>query len=384
MTELTEMMEMMKAMKDEMQSGFSKMQEEMDQSRTNLENRLQHLETADTPQGDKGEKDTENGNGALQQELVMPAREKQLTKQFGMDTSANALLEFLDHYLLCRDMNQQRKVPGWDDAKYRAKELRYQLQGEAAVFVRQEEAMHQNWVLDDDAIIGKLKERWFNRDCIEMDILEFEEARQGDYETLAQFMQRVKGLGQRAFSEFDANGMHQRIVWRFLDGVKDKEIRGAIIRERWMKDRTTPKPYDEVLKIATNAHMTKVAAQATGGGNGSQLAKGKLAAMNKVTPTPSGNKGKVKKPAGSMGTSEMPRVFDCFYCHKRHAGGYRECSKRLKENPNWTPRSDRDYMESQGGHNTNRNRPSPLSPSGSDASQRSSGSSQSFRMSPSP
>ena len=97
--------------------------------------------------------------------------------------------------------------------------------------------MHQNWVLDDDAIIGKLKERWFNRDCIEMDILEFEEARQGDYETLAQFMQRVKGLGQRAFSEFDANGMHQRIVWRFLDGVKDKEIRGAIIRERWMKDR---------------------------------------------------------------------------------------------------------------------------------------------------
>ena len=57
-------------------------------------------------------------------EIVSPPREKQLSKTFGTDCSANALLEFLDHYCLCRDMNQQRRIPGWGDRAYRAKELR--------------------------------------------------------------------------------------------------------------------------------------------------------------------------------------------------------------------------------------------------------------------
>ena len=70
----------------------------------------------------------------------------------------------------------------------------------------------EDWVDDDNKITEKLKERWLNRNCIELDIIDFEEARQGEYETLAQFMQRLKGLDQRAFGEFDANGMHQRII----------------------------------------------------------------------------------------------------------------------------------------------------------------------------
>ena len=97
--------------------------------------------------------------------------------------------------------------------------------------------MRRRWVLNDEEIIEKLKDRWFNRDCIRMVILEFGEARQGKYETLAQCLQRLKGLGQRAFSEFDGHGMHLRIIWRFLDGVRDKKIRSAIIRERWKKGR---------------------------------------------------------------------------------------------------------------------------------------------------
>ena len=88
-------------------------------------------------------------------------------------------------------------------------------------------------------------------------------------------MQRLKGLGQRAFSEFDPNGMHQRIIWRFLDGVRDKDIRAAIIKERWMKDRKTPKRYDEALKIIYNqhTHMTKMAAGATGGSSAGRKAE---------------------------------------------------------------------------------------------------------------
>ena len=186
----------------------------------------------------------------------------------------------------------------------------------AAVYIRQEEAMAQGWVLNDEEIIDKLEERWLNRDCIEMDILEFEEARQGDYETLAQYMHRLKGQGQQAFSEFDPNGMHQRIIWRFLDGVKDKEIRSVIIKERWMKDRRTRKPYDDVLKIATNAHMTKVAANATGGTSRNQQPKAKVAAMYRNTLSGSGRGGRASSNFTFPNRGDPPRAFDCLYCHK--------------------------------------------------------------------
>ena len=214
---------------------------QMQENMGSMTNRIGALETGESTK-------KESVGDELDENTVVTSmvREKQLTKTFGTDTSSEALLEFLDHYKLCVEMNQQRRAPGWGDAKYRAKELRYQLQGEAGVFVRQEEAMHESWVEDDNKIIEKLKERWLNRDCIELDIIQFEEARQNDGESLGQFMQRLKGLGQRAFSEFDSTGMQQRIIWRFLDGVRDKDIRSSIIKERWMRDRKTPKPYAEV------------------------------------------------------------------------------------------------------------------------------------------
>ena len=50
------------------------------------------------------------------------------------------------------------------------------MQGEVAVYVRQEGTMTQQWVLNE-----KFKECWLNKACIEMNILEFEEARQGEF-----------------------------------------------------------------------------------------------------------------------------------------------------------------------------------------------------------
>lgn len=41
------------------------------------------------------------------------------------------------------------------------------MQGEVAVYVRQEGTMTQQWVLNE-----KFKERWLNKVCIEMNILE--------------------------------------------------------------------------------------------------------------------------------------------------------------------------------------------------------------------
>ena len=320
---------------------LSKIQEDMNESKESLNIRLEKLE-AQQPVN-MGNADAQPNTSTQRQPEtvhrveVAAGREKSLTKEFGVVTSASTLLEFLDHYKLCCEINQEKKVPGWDRADYRAKELRCQLQGEAGTFVRQEEAMHEQWVFDDNQIIEKLKERWLNRDCIELDIIDFEEARQGDAETLAQYMTRLKGLGQMAFSEFDPRGMQQRIIWRFLDGLRDKDIRASIIRERWMKDRKTPKSYDEVLKIAENARMVKVAASATGSGGPSPKAA-IAGSANVGSFTRGGNTRRGMQRGIGARSNPPPRGFDCFYCHQRHPGGWKSCDKRRRENPTWEPR----------------------------------------------
>ena len=121
---------MTRSMKEEMQTSFTQIKDELNESKINLEGRLNSLEAADNSNLLKQEsmlgvtaQDSVRESGVL----VPVAREKQLNKQFRVDTSADALLEFLDHNTLHRDMNQQRKVPGWDVAEYRAREPRFQL-----------------------------------------------------------------------------------------------------------------------------------------------------------------------------------------------------------------------------------------------------------------
>ena len=105
---------------DDVLTVLKKMQEDMGV----MTNRIGALETGGDNSG--------VAQGAKKEPGVLPeentttsiVREKQLTKTFGIDTSSEALLEFLDHYKLCVEMNQQRRAPGWGDAKYRAKELR--------------------------------------------------------------------------------------------------------------------------------------------------------------------------------------------------------------------------------------------------------------------
>ena len=310
----------------------------MEEKLAPLTDRLQQLEnTTVEPVPPKKDGEVAGGSGVsseISKIVAKASREKQLTKKFGSDTSGPALVEFLDHYTLCVEMNKAREVTGWDEPEYRAKELRFQLEGEAAVYVRQEETMLETWVNDDNEIIKRLKDRWLNRDCIELDIIEFEEARQGDGESLAQYMQRVKGLGQKAFGEFDPAGMQQRIIWRFLDGVRDRDVRSEIIRARWMADRKTPKPYDEILKIAEGAKHLKVAAGATGAYGSSQA---KISAVQGQQPY------RRRKNSGP----------ECFYCKERHHGGWRTCDRRNRENPSWTPSNRREKTPSNESSNSN-------------------------------
>lgn len=346
----------------------------MAKNKEELEGRLTRLE------GEKPEAESKPGDSSLkskpedlrdlrEQETkveVIAGRERALTKTFGRNPTADTLMEFLDHYQLCVDINLQKRIPGWERSDYRAKELRCQLEGEAATYVRQEEAMQEDWVHDDEEIIRHLQDRWMNRDCIELDIIEFEEARQREDETLAQFMTRLKGLGQRAFSEFDPQGMQQRIIWRFLDGVRDRDVRSSIIRERWMKDRRTPKSYDEVLKIGETALMVKVAARATGALGTDHKASGttnkNLVASMRQGPTRKmkGGSGSGSSRGGSQ-SPKTPRALECFYCGEHHPGGWRFCEKRKKENPRWLP----SHKTNSGYSSTPSSNPSPV---GSNAS----------------
>ena len=97
MANLDDVMNMLMSMKDGMAS---------------ITDRIGALESnANDKTGVKTEDQT-TGDPKDEQPLFTPIREKQLTKNFGTDTSSGALLEFLDHYKLCVEMNQQRKVPG--------------------------------------------------------------------------------------------------------------------------------------------------------------------------------------------------------------------------------------------------------------------------------
>ena len=147
---------------------LQRMQDSMKENQETMSARLDRLEekTTDPKAGEKTETiPGEETNLEEEREVVRhietiaTGREKQITKMFGEDTSADALLEFLEHYRLCVEINQQKRVPGWNDPSYRAKELRCQLQGKAATYVRQEEAMHECWVDNDDEIIERLRQR---------------------------------------------------------------------------------------------------------------------------------------------------------------------------------------------------------------------------------
>ena len=361
----------------QMMDMLENLQKSMEVNQESINARLDSLEASSSTKDEPRQQENLDPLGTtppVRQIEVMAGREKQITKTFGEDTSADALLEFLEQYRLIVEINQQKSVPGWEDASYRAKELRCQLQGEAATYVRQEEAMHEIWVNDDEKIVEKLRARWISRDCIELDIIEFEEARQGDMETLAQFMTRLKGLGQRAFGEFDPRGMQQRIIWRFLDGVKDKDVRSSIIKERWMVDRKTPKSYDEVLKIGENALMVKIAAKATGSlGSSTPKSTVGIASVTSERNNPGHGRGRGNRGRGGGSTrgppKGPPKGVECFYCGERHPGGWKSCDKKHRKNPTWTPQHK--SSRSSAGSSSNPRTPEDRSPISTDSSNRS-------------
>ena len=61
--------------------------------------------------------------------------------------------------------------------------------------------------------------------------------------------------------------LKQRIVWKFLSGIRDPGVRSEVIRHKWMKSRTEAKSYEDVLKLAEQAKLDRLA---TGSGGTSK------------------------------------------------------------------------------------------------------------------
>ena len=303
---------------------------------------------------------------------MFSGREKALSLTFGDagDCSPKSLKLFVDHYELASAQNAGRKIDGWENAEFRARELRLQLRGEPALWIAHESAMSAEWTKSDEKIIGMLRQRYLQTQSLELSIVMFEELRQEENESLASYMTRCQEKGMEAFVELDEpRSTQQRIVWKFLSGIKDPSIRSEVIKQKWMKNPYETKPYGEILLIAEQAKLDKLAAVATGKGleghkdhfkaAASRVGDRRRSMPKGRTPNHSGESSTGSTPApspksgrsslGSTGSSESGILspvgsdsgnFLCHYCKTRsHFGGWKLCPKRSSENPSWKPQS---------------------------------------------
>ena len=107
-----------------------------------------------------------------------------------------------------------------------------------------------------------------------------------------------------------------------------------------MKSRREAKPLEELLKVAEIAKQTDEAVKAMKQEGGTvAMLTGELEGGACATRfRHKSNDSSASKTSGSSNSSGM--VLDylmCFYCHKKHRGGWFFCEKRKKEDPDWRP-----------------------------------------------
>ena len=150
-----------------------------------------------------------------------------------------------------------------------------------------------------------------------------------------------------------------RIIWKFLSGIKVAGVRSEIIRQKWMKSESEAKSYEEVLKIAQQSKLNRLAAVATGTDGDKKGVQGKVASApfmkvkerreadrSRRTPHTSSDSSRSSAITNSLTSADSGASrggnqgnFLCHYCKtQNHFGGWRLCDKRLKENPSWIPK----------------------------------------------
>ena len=324
------------AEKKELESKLTSLQQRV-YEQGDLEERLMKLETALS-----GKPSATAGDDLVSDDREM-GKEKAIELTFGDDTSPHLLEKFIAHYSLIDRINTARGVRVWKKPEYRALMLRSALRGAAGEFIENAEyIMLTTWVKDDQEIIKKLRERYITNSAIELRIIEFETASQLEGEPLSEYMVRLQRLMEKAYASHPQYVKQVRVVWQFLNGLKDRDVREALIKEKWMEDGEKAKSYDEILKIAETVANAKVASRATGQVNGQATKNGVINAMSR---DPAGkkspkNKGKYlgSNNPYNAGASNRRENWSCWYCEKRdHEGGWQRCPLREEKDPQWKP-----------------------------------------------
>ena len=269
-------------------------------------------------------------------------REEKLDLVFGLDgdLSAKSLRRFIEKFKVVKKLNMAAKLRGWNSKEYRANKLKLALQGDAFDFVTFEDSMGKLWTKDDDAIITKLKDRYLNVQAIEMNILKFEKSVQEGKELLNEYLARLQQLVKDAYEGQLQEELDLRVAWKFVSGIADEKVRRKLMEDGWMKSRREAKPLEELLKVAEIAKQTEEAVKAMKPENGAVSMlyddrDGQIC-MNRFRQPSSDSS--TSRASGSSNSSGMALEFlQCFYCNKKHRGGWFYCEKRKKENPKWKP-----------------------------------------------
>lgn len=306
-------------------------------------------------------------NTKMEEDTEHRAREQTITLTFGdTDTHPSSLERFISHYELVDEINRERGVRVWSKASYRALMLRMALRGAAADYLEQESKLLSSWVKDDNMIIERLRARYIKNSAVELHIIAFETALQGEGEPLAEYMVRLQKLAHNAYTAYPEWINQNRIVWQFLNGARDRDVREAIIKEGWMLDNKTAKGYEDVLKIAEQVVNTKKATRATGKGSIANGGGVNAVSYSTISSRPGGILNSVSSSSVSSGSSGQSRKrsypfprgnkaplgggsrnrgggrstgtgnFFCYCCKTTdHAGGWKCCPKFRTEYPNW-------------------------------------------------
>jgi hypothetical protein len=294
--------------------------------------------------------DTEPGNVLTTEYTETPpddefdntGREEKLDLVFGLDgdLSAKSLRRFIEKYKVVKKINMTARMRGWDSKEYRADKLKLALHGDAFDFVAFEDSMDKQWTKDDEEILEKLKDRYLNVQAVEMNILKFEKSVQEGKELLNEYLVRLQQLVKDAYEGQVQEELDLRVAWKFVSGISDEKVRRKLMEEGWMKNRREAKPLEELLKVAEISRQTEEAVKAMKPemGHIAVVGNDQEGQVNANRFRQQSSDSSTSKTSVSSGSSGMTLDFlQCFYCNKKHRGGWFYCEKRKREDPKWRP-----------------------------------------------
>ena len=226
--------------------------------------------------------------------------------------------------------------------------------------------MCEAWTFDDEQMIARLKDKFINVQIIELNILNFERCTQDGKETLSEYQTRLQRLVKEAYDGDSQRELDRKVAWKFVSGDSDERVRRRMLEEGWMKNRQEAKSLEELLKLAEVTKRTddavkvlakemavinalnEVSVAAINRAAGEQRDRHKKNSSESIR---SGGRSSSKNGFSSASDNPLDYLL-CFYCNRKHrGGGWRHCTRRKSENPNWKPpasrfaSSDRSYRD---------------------------------------